>query len=150
MDIFDDVPETERPGSRRPAAGAPQDAPGRSRRASDHEMRGAYRRLRAQFLERWAAAREECAFGDGPIDYELRHGDPRAATLHHTVPVVLRPDLEMETSLWKPAHFLCNRLGQAAFAADGAGSDYAAVAGEPPHVGPEPDTGWPSAAWMIP
>ena len=116
---------------------APPDAPGRSRRASDHEARGAYRSLRAQFLRRWAAERAECFFGDGPLDFSLAHGDERAATVHHTEPVVLRPDLEMETSLWRPAHSLCNRLGQAAFM-DGGGSD---------HVGPEPDTGWPSEDW---
>lgn len=114
-DLYADTPESERPGARRPVIDAPPDAPGRSRRATDHEARGAYRRLRDQFLRRWAASGEECFFGDGPIDYRLGHGDPRSPTVHHTIPVVLRPALELATSLWKPAHQRCNTIGEAAF-----------------------------------
>jgi len=88
--------------------------PGRTRRRTDHELRGAYRVLRAQFLQRCAAERKECYFGcPGPLDYSLPHTDSRAATVHHTIPVAVRPELEMETSLWAPAHSLCNRIGQA-------------------------------------
>jgi hypothetical protein len=105
-DIYDDTPESEPPGSRPPAVDAPPDASGGSRRATDHELRGAYRVLRAQFLRDCAGRRTECWFGDGPIDYGLAHGDSRAPTVHHTIPVALRPDLEMEVSLWAPAHSL--------------------------------------------
>jgi hypothetical protein len=84
-------------------------------RATDGPLRGAYRVLRSQFLRRCAAERAECFFGDGPIEYDLKHGDPRAPTVHHSIPVVLRPDLEMEISLWRPAHDRCNKLGEAAF-----------------------------------
>jgi hypothetical protein len=104
-----------------------------SRRRTDGELRGAYRVLRSQFLRRCAAEGAECHFGDGVIDYTLSHGDPRAATVHHTIPVALRPDLEMEVSLWAPAHSLCNKLGTAAF-----------VDGSPEPVG---EYGVPSEDW---
>jgi hypothetical protein len=102
-------------------------------RATDNELRGAYRVLREQFLRRCAAAGAECYFGDGPIDYRLAHGHPAAPTVHHTIPVVTAPHLEMEMSLWRPAHARCNRLGQAAFDLDGG-------------VG-EDDYGVPSEQW---
>jgi hypothetical protein len=114
-DIYDDTREGERAWERT----APPEA-GESRpRASDGSQRHVYRRLRAQFLQRCAASRQECYFGDGPIDYRISHGDPRAATVHHTIPVAVRPDLEMETSLWAPAHDRCNKLGEAAFGVGG-------------------------------
>jgi hypothetical protein len=90
-----------------------------TRRATDYELRGTYRSLRAQFLRQCAAAREECWFGDGLIDYALRHPDPGSATVHHTVAVGARPDLELETSLWAPAHSVCNKVGQAAYGGAG-------------------------------
>jgi hypothetical protein len=93
-----------------------------TRRRTDHELRGAYRALRAQFRQRCMAARMECHFGDGPIDYALAHPHPGSFTVHHTVPVAVRPDLEMETSLWAPAHSLCNKVGEAAYDPDGVGA----------------------------
>jgi hypothetical protein len=87
-----------------------------SRRATDHELRGVYRSLRAQFRVRCIAERAECYFGDGPIDYGLKHPNPGSFTVHHTVAVGARPDLELETSLWAPAHSVCNKVGQAAYA----------------------------------
>jgi hypothetical protein len=131
---FDDLPESE-PAWPRPrfSDGAEPAAPGRRR--TEHELRGRYRALRALFLRQWAAEGAECWFGDGVLDYSLAHGDPRAATVHHTIPVALLPDLELETSLWRPSHALCNKLGQAAFAEAAPTSE------------PEPDTGWPSQIW---
>ena len=105
-----------------------------ARRRTDHELRGAYRSLRAQFLRRCAVNRVECYFGDGVIDYSLPHGHPGAATVHHTVAVGARPDLEMETSLWAPAHSVCNKVGMAAYDPDGAGAGVL-------------DTGVPSEDW---
>ena len=72
-DLYADTPESERPGARRPVIDAPPDAPGRSRRATDHEARGAYRRLRDQFLRRWAASGEECFFGDHQMRSQSKH-----------------------------------------------------------------------------
>lgn len=133
----DDTLETD-PNPHRPRHELDDTAEPRRRR-TDHELRNAYRVLRVQFLRRCAAAGAECHFGDGRIDYSRAHGDPRAATVHHTIPVALRPDLEMATALWAPAHALCNKLGQAAF--DGREA--------PPDTQEEvvPDTGVPSEVW---
>jgi hypothetical protein len=92
-----------------------------TRRATDHELRGAYRSLRAQFLRRCAAERRECWFGDGLIDYGLPHPDPGSPTVHHTVAVGTMTaeqravGRELEMSLWAPAHSVCNKVGQAAY-----------------------------------
>jgi hypothetical protein len=87
-----------------------------TRRRTDHELRGAYRVMRAQFRARCIAERAECYFGDGQIEYDLPHPHPGSFTVHHTVAVGARPDLELETSLWAPAHSICNKVGQAAYA----------------------------------
>ena len=87
-----------------------------ARRRTDYELRGAYRSLRAQFRVRCIAERRECYFGDGPIDWSLPHPHPGSFTVHHTVAVGARPDLELEPSLWAPAHSVCNKVGQAAYA----------------------------------
>jgi hypothetical protein len=99
-----------------------------SRRRTDHELRGAYLVLRRQFRARCIAERRECYFGDGPIDWSLPHPHPGSFTVHHTVPVAVRPDLEMEMSLWAPAHSLCNNLGTAGF--DGSEDDEYGVPSE--------------------
>jgi hypothetical protein len=106
----------------------------RSTRRTDNELRGAYRTLRDLFRTRCIAERAECHFGDGPIDYTLAHPDPGSFEVHHTVPVAVRPDLELEVSLWAPSHRLCNSLNMAAFA-DGF------------EAGDVPDTGIPSEDW---
>jgi hypothetical protein len=59
VDIYDDLPEHERPG-RRPAVDAPPAEVGRGRRATDHEDRGTYRALRKQFMAKWAAEQAPC------------------------------------------------------------------------------------------
>lgn len=94
----------------------------RRTRATDGQLRGQYRVLRAQFLRRCAAEGVECAFDDGPIDYSLPYTDAGAATVHHTISPVVRPDLELETSLWKPAHSICNKVGMPAYDPDGVGA----------------------------
>jgi len=98
VDPYDDVPESEWPGKRRRGIDGPQRRAYERPRATDGELRGAYRVLRAQFLRRCAAARAECHFGDGPLDYTVAHTDPRAATVHHTI--AQRTRLKRSRSFW--------------------------------------------------
>ena len=105
----------------------------RVRRATDHELRGVYLTLREQFRQRCIAERRECWFGDGPIDWSLRHPDPGSFELHHIEPVALRPDLELVPSNFAASHKICNRLNMAAYDPDG--------------VGDVPDTGIASEEW---
>jgi hypothetical protein len=112
-----------------------------SRRRTDNELRGAYQVMRRQFRARCVAEGRECFFGDGPIDYTLEHPHPGSFTVHHTVAVASRPDLEMETALWAPAHSICNKAGMAAYDPDGGGVFVA--------PGEENDGyGIPSEPWM--
>jgi hypothetical protein len=64
---------------------------------------------------------------------------------------VVRPDLEMEVSLWAPAHSRCNKLGEAAFSGDGGGHDDLSVPDSPRPNNPsaywEPGLGWVSERW---
>ena len=107
----------------------------RSRRRTDNEWRGVYQTLRDLFRTRCIAERAVCHFWGDPIDWSLCHPDPGSFEMHHTVPVVLRPDLELEVSLWAPSHRLCNSIGEAAYDVDGLGVD------------DMPDTGIPSEDW---
>jgi hypothetical protein len=104
-----------------------------TRRATDHELRGAYRVMRVQFRTRCIAERAVCHFCSGPIDWALAHPHPGSFEVHHSVPVAVRPDLELEMSLWRASHRLCNGVGEAAYYPDlGDGA---------------PDTGVPSEDW---
>jgi hypothetical protein len=134
-DDFLDTPETEPAYPRPRYSGAAQPATRGRPTDSDGSLRRTYRNLRRQHMRLWQTEGAECYFGcPGALDFSLPHGDQRAVTVHHTVPVALRPDLEGMTSLWRPSHALCNKLGQAAF-----------MEGEPiTELEPEPDTGWPS------
>jgi hypothetical protein len=96
--------------------------PRQSRRRTDHELRGVYQVMRKQFRQRCIAERAECYFGDGPIDWSLRHPHPGSFTVHHTIAVAARPDLELEPSLWAPAHSICNGAGMAAYDPEGVGA----------------------------
>ncbi|MGA7051986.1 MAG: hypothetical protein WBZ37_12060 [Mycobacterium sp.] len=75
--------------------------------------------MRQQFRHRCIAAGTECYFGDGPIDWNLTHPDRGSFEVHHTQPVALFPQYELETSLWAPSHRICNSLNQAAYNVDG-------------------------------
>jgi hypothetical protein len=92
------------------------------RRRTDGVDRGAYRTLRTLLRQKCIAERAECHFGDGPIEWGLTHPDPGSFTVHHTIAVAARPDLEMEVSLWRPAHLRCNQADMAAYDVDGAGA----------------------------
>jgi hypothetical protein len=105
----------------------------RSTRRTDNELRGAYRTLRDLFRTRCIAERAVCFFCSEPIDWSLPHPDPGSFEVHHSVPVVVRPDLELEVSLWRPSHKLCNSVGEAAYYREGEDG--------------MPDTGWPSEDW---
>jgi len=93
-------------------------------RRSDGAGRGMYQRMRRRFLDNCRAQRASCFFCGNELDFTARHGDPRAVTVHHVIPVVT------------PACALCNKLGMAAFGPDD--SDDRGVV---------PDTGVESEDW---
>jgi len=105
-------------------------------RRSDGAGRGMYQRMRRRFLDNCRAQRASCFFCGNELDFTARHGDPRAVTVHHVIPVVTAPHLEFDTGNWKPACALCNKLGMAAFGPDD--SDDRGVV---------PDTGVESEDW---
>ena len=77
-------------------------------RRSDGAGRGMYQRMRRRFLDNCRAQRASCFFCGNELDFTARHGDPRAVTVHHVIPVVTAPHLEFDTGNWKPA---CGRTG---------------------------------------
>ena len=87
-DLFLDAPEHERPGARRPVIDPPTDTNvSPARRATDHELRGAYRVLREQFRRRCMAASTPCHFCDLPVDWSLPHPHLGSFEVHQTLPV---------------------------------------------------------------
>ncbi|HUO40192.1 MAG TPA: hypothetical protein VMU34_21135 [Mycobacterium sp.] len=133
---WDDTPDAEQLDDLPPEK--PVGKPTRfRRRRTDGPDRRAYLVARDKFRSACIAANAYCYFGDGPINYALAHPDPGSFTVHHTVPVAVRPDLELETSLWAPSHALCNKLGTAAYDTDG----------RPPAPEDVLDTGIPSEDW---
>lgn len=138
MSLYDDVPETEPPWVRDTAGEDPPAEQWPGRGEIDGADRHTYMTLRRAFKEQCAARREACYFCGGAIDYSLKHGSPWSFEVHHTIPVSADPTPRhyLNTALWKASHALHNRVG------------WAEQAGEPDHVGPEPDTGWPSESWM--
>jgi hypothetical protein len=73
-----------------------------SRRGTDGPLRGAHQALRAQFLQRCVARPCQVLLQRRGIDHSLRHPDPGAFEVHHTIPVAVAPQYEMEVSLWAP------------------------------------------------
>jgi hypothetical protein len=93
---FEDTPEGEWPGKKR--------------RAIDRKDRHLYRTLRAKFRVHCLAQRAPCGICGEPIDYGLKHGDPRAWELDHIESVARRPDLALAIPANAQAsHALCNR-----------------------------------------
>ena len=68
------------------------------RRPIDGPLRNTFRVMRAQFRERCAAEGAPCHCCEEPIDYGLRHGDPRAFELDHLLPVSVDESLALEPS----------------------------------------------------
>ena len=131
-------PRTSRLGGRSRPVTRPQGRwPGRG--SLDGADRNKYQVMRRHFREQAAAQRDVCFFCDGPIDYSLKHGDPYAWELHHTVPVAVLvatgEGSPLDPRLWASSRGICNRVG-------------VGVSRLVDHQIPAiPDTGVPSESW---
>ncbi|WP_280827261.1 HNH endonuclease [Mycobacterium sp. OTB74] len=101
-------------------------------RLSDGAGRGAYLRMRAQWLANCAARNEPCYYCNRPLHYGLKHPDPLAVVVAHVLPVKTHPELEFDRTNWRPSCALGNRIGGPCDVDDAAALD----------------TGVPSEAWM--
>jgi hypothetical protein len=107
-DLYDDVPETE------PVRAKPAFAQGRpNTRAIRSSHR--YQTMHDQYREQCAVQRNPdgsigapCWLDGEPINYALRYPHPRSWSLDHAITVADRPDLLLDVTNWRPAHFDCN------------------------------------------
>lgn len=108
IDILADTPETApRPNLTRNVTKTPRAIEIRKIRSS-HAYKSASEKFRKACSQGRRGQGEPCWLCGQDINYHLKFPHPGSFSVDHSIPVNDRPDLILDTTLWKPSHFSCN------------------------------------------
>lgn len=107
IDLLADTPETA------PRADLARNVTKSPRAVEIRKIRSStpYKKASEQFRKKCSSFRgggAPCWLCGQSINYHLRFPHPGSFSVDHSIPVNERPELIMDTTLWKPSHFSCN------------------------------------------